>query len=341
MTQCWYRLTHCNIAVIIILIRRTNWFALTANVRKTMRLVPPFTALRMFEAVVRLGGFRRAAEDLGVTQSAVSQHVRRLEEWTGRILLIRGAKRSVPTADGRLLAEAIAIGFETISDACSTLRQKGRKDERPLMISTPPGFALKWLFPRLIRFDQERPDIPVSISTDQMPIDFTDDQATLAIRYGPGLYPGLHTEKLFGETLFPVCAPALLEGDPPLERLEDLRRHTLLVDEVILIKGKGPSWQDWLAEAGLPLNIGARTRRFGQANMVVQAAIEGLGVALGREPLVIDELIAGRLVRPFDIVTQSVFSYYLVCPKDRLDDRRVQAFRTWLLAEAEHMPALR
>lgn len=305
-----------------------------------MSLVPPFTSLRMFEAVVRLGGFRLAAEDLGVTQSAVSQHVRRLEEWIGRTLLIRGARRSTPTADGHLLADAIASGFATITDACETLRQKGRKDDRPLMISTPPGFALKWLFPRLIRFDQEHPDIPVSISTDRIPIDFTNDQETLAIRYGLGRYPGLHVEKLFGETLFPVCAPSLLDHDPPLKKASDLAHHTLLVDEIVMIRGEGPSWQSWFSEAGLPNDIGARTRRFGQANMVVQAAIEGLGVALGREPLVIDELMAGRLVRPFDIVAQSVFSYYLVCPKDRLDDRKVRAFREWLLTEANQMPAL-
>lgn len=306
-----------------------------------MKLVPPFTSLRMFEAVVRLGGFRLAAEDLGVTQSAVSQHIRRLEEWTGRSLLIRGAKRSTPTADGRLLANAITIGFDMISEACQTLRQKGRGDDRPLMISTPPGFALKWLFPRLIRFDQEHPDIPVSISTDRTPIDFTDDQGALAIRYGPGHYPGLHVEKLFGETLFPVCSPNLLEHGPKLHTISDLAQHTLLVDEVVMIQGKGPSWQSWFSAAGMRSGIGARTRRFGQANMVVQAAIEGLGVALGREPLVIDELIAGRLVRPFDIVAQSFFSYYLVCPKDRLEDRRVQAFRHWLLAEAKRMPPLR
>ncbi len=306
-----------------------------------MKLVPPFTSLRMFEAVVRLGGFRLAAEDLGVTQSAVSQHVRRLEEWTGRTLLIRGAKRSTPTADGRLLADAITVGFETISNACEMLRRKGRADDRPLMISAPPGFALKWLFPRLIRFDQEHPDIPVSISTDRTPIDFTNGLETLALRYGPGRYPGLYVEKLFGETLFPVCAPALLDKGPPLKEVGDLARHTLLVDEIVVIHGKGPSWQSWFAAAGLPDDIGARTRRFGQANMVVQAALEGLGVALGREPLVIDELIAGRLVRPFNIVAPSDFSYYLVCPKDRLDDWRVKAFRDWLLAEARQMPALR
>lgn len=302
-----------------------------------MKPVPPFASLRMFEAVVRHSGFRRAAEQLGVTQSAVSQHVRRLEIWTGTTLLIRGARSSKPTADGRLLADAIASGFETIGSACETLRQKGRQPTRSVMISTLPGFALKWLFPRLIRFDQSHPDIPVSISTDTTPIDFTDDQETLAIRYGLGHYPGLHVDRLFGETLFPVCAPSLLKEGPPLVRIEDLGRHTLLVDEVTKLHGKGPGWPVWFEAVGFKDGIDARIRRFGQANMVVQAAIEGLGVALGREPLVVDELIAGRLVRPFEAVAASNFAYFLVCPKDRLEDRRVRAFRDWLLVEAARM----
>ncbi|MDH3662946.1 MAG: LysR substrate-binding domain-containing protein [Alphaproteobacteria bacterium] len=305
-----------------------------------MKPVPPFASLRMFEAVVRHGGFRRAAEQLGVTQSAVSQHVRKLEIWTGSTLLIRGARNSKPTADGRLLADAIASGFETIGGACETLRQKCKRPNRSLMISTLPGFALKWLFPRLIRFDQSHPDIPVSIATETTPIDFADEHETLVIRYGLGLYPGLHVDRLFGETLFPVCAPSLLERGPPLDRIEDLGRHTLLVDEVTKINGKGPSWRAWFQAVGFKEGIGARTRRFGQANMVVQAAIEGLGVALGREPLVIDELIAGRLVRPFEAIAPSDFAYFLVCPKERLEDPQVQAFRDWLLAEAKRMASL-
>jgi LysR family glycine cleavage system transcriptional activator len=307
----------------------------------SMKPVPPLASLRMFEAVVRHGGFRRAAEDLGVTQSAASQHVRRLEEWIGSSLLIRGAKRSTPTADGKLLCDAVVTGLETIGTACETLRRKGRRHDRPLMISTLPGFALQWLFPRLIGFDQSHPDIPISIATDSTPIDFADEQETLAIRYGLGRYPGLHVERLFGETLFPVCAPSLLDRAPALTSLENLAGHTLLVDETPRLGGKGPSWSSWFAAAGCSKAPSTRTRRFGQANMVVQAAIEGLGVALGREPLVIDELIAGRLIRPFPVIAPSAFAYYLVCPKDRLKDRRVRAFRDWLIAEAKRMPSVR
>lgn len=299
----------------------------------------PFASLRVFEAVVRLGGFRRAAEDLGMTQSAVSQHVRRLEDWLGRSLLIRGPRHSTPTTDGLQLNEAVTSGLDVISAACSALKDKSRHRDQPLMISTLPGFALKWLFPRLIRFDQSHPDIPVSIITDPTPTDFASDHETLAIRYGLGRYPGLHVEWLFGETLFPVCAPSLLERGPPLDHVEDLAGHTILMDDTVKIHGKGPSWSSWLAAAGADVEVHGNARRFGQANMVVQAAVEGLGVALGREPLVAEELTAGRLIRPFPITVPSDFAYYLVCPKDRLNDRRVVAFRDWLVLEAEPMRA--
>lgn len=305
-----------------------------------MNPIPPLASLRVFEAVVRLGGFRRAAEDLGVTQSAVSQQIHKLEEWIGRSLLIRGPRHSTPTAEGRLLNDAITKGLDMIGAACSELRQKNRRHDHPLMISTLPGFALKWLFPRLIRFDQTHPEVPISIVTDRTPTDFTNDQETLAIRYGLGRYPGLHVERLFGETLFPVCAPSLLQRGPPLQRIEDLKHHTLLVDDIVKVRGRGPNWQLWLAAAGSKAPLDIRTRRFGQANMVVQAAVEGLGVALGREPLVIDELEAGRLVRPFNTIIPSDFAYYLVCPKGRFDDQRVVAFRDWLVAEARLMPTL-
>ena len=305
-----------------------------------MKPTLPFASLRVFEAVVRLGGFRRAAEDLGMTQSAVSQHVRRLEEWLGRSLLIRGQRRSTATADGLRLNDAIASGLDLITEACNAIRDKSSRGKQPLMISTLPGFALKWLFPRLIRFDQSHPDIPISIITDATPTDFANDQVTLAIRYGLGTYRGLHVERLFGETLFPVCAPSLLERGPPLTCVPDLARHTILMDDVVRVRGKGPGWSAWLKAAGVDLEIESHARRFGQANMVVQAAVEGLGVALGREPLVIDELHAGRLVRPFPITAPSDFAYYLVCPADNLKDPRVAAFRDWLMAEANRMPTL-
>ncbi len=295
----------------------------------------PFNAMRAFECVVRQRGFGRAAQELGVTQSSVSQHVKTLEEWTGRRLLIRGPRHTDPTPEGQLLADAITSGIGQITDVCEALRKKPSTDLK-ITVTCPPGFALNWLFPRLIHFDQAQPQIPVSISTTSEMVSFATGQDDIAIRYGMGGYSGLHVEKLMDERMFPVCAPSLLENGPALRIIDDLAKHTILLDDIAQIGGNPPTWQFWAEETGQALPQITRTRKFGQANMVVQAAISGLGVALGREPLVIDALQDGRLVRPFPEYTQSQFSYWFVCPKQALKSDRLQRFRAWLFQEVEN-----
>lgn len=304
-----------------------------------MKPIPPISALRALEAVARLKGFSRAADELQVTQSSISQHIRLLEDWTGRKLLVRGARVSEPTAEGLKLAQAVEAGLGTIGAVCAELRGQPR-GERPLTVSTLPGFAHNWLFPRLIRFDELYPDIQVSIATNPVPVDFRTGNEDIAVRYGLGGYKRVHCKKLMDERLFPVCAPALAKKKPPLHRIADLARHTVLVDDVVPLRGKAPNWRAWLEHCGEGALDLPRTRRFGQSNMVVQAAVEGLGIALGREPLVIDALAAGRLVRPFRETAVSDFSYWIVCPEDSLKDPRIAAFRGWLLDEAAAMPAL-
>lgn len=294
----------------------------------------PYAALRAFEAVVRLRGFGRAAEELGISQSAVSQHVRMLEDWTGQRLLVRGPRESLPTEDGRRLAEAVAEGLGRISDLCLALRARNSAAEA-ISISCLPGFAINWLFPRLIRFDQQHPDIAVSISTDSRPVSFADGAVDVAIRYGMGGYPGLYVRKLLDESLVPVCAPALLRGGPPLRGVADLAHHTLLVDDLKPVGGRPPTWAFWAEQSGVTLPRPARMRRFGQSNMVIQAAIEGLGVALGRDALVMDALAEGRLVRPFGTPVRSDYAFWIVCPETALNAPRLRAFHDWLIAEAE------
>jgi LysR family glycine cleavage system transcriptional activator len=299
----------------------------------------PFTALRTFESVARLRGFGRAAEELGVTQGAVSQQVKALEEWLGRPLLTRGAGRTAPTEEGARLASTIATGFGQVAAVCQELRET-RTGALTITLSCLPGFAFNWLFPRLIGFDQRHPEYPVSINTTAALSSFTDDDVDLAIRYGLGGYSGLHVEKLMGERLFPVCAPALLAAGPPLATAADLDRHTLLVDEIADIGGDPPTWAYWARRSGVPPPRPVRTRRFGQSNMVVQAAVSGFGVALGREPLVIDALTEGRLVRPLPGLVPSQFAYWLVCPPEALKRPRIRAIRDWLHDEAARQPAL-
>lgn len=295
----------------------------------------PFVALRAFETVVRLRGFGRAAEELGVTQSSVSQHVKLIEEWIGCNLLVRGPRMTVATKEGQMLANAIASGIGQIGELCDKLRQKGGADPM-IIISCAPGFAVNWLFPRLIRFDQLYPDTPVSILTDPSPVGFAAGQADLAILYGMGNYPGLHVERLLDERVFPVCAPALLRDGPPLNTVADLVHHTFLLDELVDIGGNPPTWAFWAEQTRQMLPQPTRTRRFGQADMVVQAAVQGLGVALGREPLVVDALADGRLVRPLDGVAVSQFSYWFVCPKAAMKSDRIVRFREWLFQESEN-----
>ncbi len=296
----------------------------------------PYSALRAFEAVVRHSGFSPAAEELGVSQSAVSQHVRSLEEWLGRDLLVRGARQSRPTRDGEQLAVAIAEGLGRISEVCAQLRDRTRTD-RTIVISCLPGFAFNWLFPRLLHFDLAHPDLSISIATDTGQHPFSGTESDIGIRYGLGDYPGLQVDLLMRERLFPVCAPALL---PSLTCIEDLSRHTLLVDENLHHGAASPTWEFWARQTDLTLPPSVRTRRLGQSNMVVQAAIEGVGVALGREPLVIDALSDGRLVRPFRQETQSPLSYWLVRRPESKDSQKVSEFLNWIKAQAAAQPDL-
>ncbi|ABD56870.1 transcriptional regulator, LysR family [Jannaschia sp. CCS1] len=294
----------------------------------------PYASLRAFEAVVRLGSFSAAAGDLGVSQSAVSQHVKSLEEWLGQELLVRGARASKGTRYGTLLAREIDRGLGGISEVCTQIRAASHSDTT-VVISCLPGFAFTWLFPRLLRFDLAHPDLSISIATDTGGRPFNPADADIGIRYGHGEFPNLRVDHLMGERLFPVCAPQVAER---LTDVASLGQHTLLQDEILNFGSANPSWEYWAEACGVHLPSRARTRRFGQSNLVLQAAIEGLGVALGREPLVLDALTDGRLVRPFTQNVKSPLSYWLVRRKQADDSPKVQEFLKWIKKEAETQP---
>lgn len=299
----------------------------------------PYASLRAFEAVVRHYSFSAAALELGVSQSAVSQHVKALEEWLGHSLLVRSARRSTPTPEGAQLASAIADGLGRISDVCARLRDRTRSDHT-VVISCLPGFAFTWLFPRILNFDTANPHLAVSIATDTAQRPFSAADADIGIRYGLGDYPGFHVEHLMSENLSPVCAPSLLKASPGVARLSDLAHHTLLHDETESFGKAAPTWDFWARNCGLVLPQPRKSRRFGQSNLVVQAAAKGLGVALGRKPLVIDALLDGRLVRPFHEVVKSPLSYWLVLRHDRLASAKLQSFKSWVRSEVDAEPEL-
>lgn len=297
------------------------------------RRLPPLSALRAVEAVARLGGVTRAAAELGLTQSAVSHNIRLVEDALGAPLFRRSPSGATALPQGGMLAGAVYEGLSRIADAVAAIR---RSDDDPtLTISVLPGFAVKWLFSRLIRFDEAHPQIELSIVATAQLADFDAGEATVALRYGTGDYPGLHVEKLFGEEMFPVCAPDYVATrSRPLRGPADLEAHDLVHDDIWPLGDTTPGWRAWLDRAGAPEISSQRGRRFSQSNMSLQAAIAGMGVALGRSPLVVDDLAEHRLVRPFGPSFPTGYAYYFVCPERALELEKVRAFRGWLMEEA-------
>ncbi len=294
----------------------------------------PFNALRTLESVVRLSGFGRAAEELNVTQSAVSQHVKLLEEWLGHKLLIRHGRHTSATEAGLRLARATRDGFGGIELICGELRGAQKGNEVGIHVAAPPGFAFIWLLPRLLHFDEKYPDIPVSLSTDPVSRDPMSSKADLIISYSAGGFPGLHAEHLMAEEMSPVCRPDIAHT---LKSVDDLADHVILEDSLDR-PGLPSNWEFWGRETNSVLPKFARTQKHGQANLVIQAAIIGRGVAMGRCPLVADALRDGTLVHPFPETAKSQSSYWLVCRHEALDMPPVTAFRNWLHQEVAPLP---
>lgn len=290
----------------------------------------PFNALRTLEAVVRLRGFGRAAEELNVTQSSVSQHIKLLEDWLGHRLLIRQNPHTVPTENGERLASSVRDGFGGIELICDEMRDSPKLRRNGLLVASPPGFAFLWLLPRLLSFDDQNPNIPISLSTDPKSRDPATSEADVQIVYSAGGFPNMHAERVVTETMSPVCAPSIAKS---LSAVDDLVNFVILKDDHESSAALS-NWDFWAKEVNVSLPHFTRKRKFGQANLVVQAAMSGSGVAMGRSPLVEDAINAGSLVYPFAQVAESQMSYWFVCRHDALKQRSVQKFRDWIHAEA-------
>lgn len=298
------------------------------------RRLPPLSALCAVEAVARLGSVTRAAGELGLTQSAISHNIRLVEEALGVVLFRRDTTGTVVLARGEVLGAAIHDGLSRIADALNAVR---RNDTGPeLTVSILPGFAIKWLFPRLIDFDKVHSGVELSITATANLADFEAGHATVALRYGTGNYPGLHVERLFGEDMFPVCAPDYAEKHAlPLDGPSDLGRHVLIHDDIWPLLQNVPGWRTWLDAAGCPDIQADKGRHYSQSNLSIQAAVAGFGICLGRSPLVLDDLREKRLVKPFGPAIPTGYAYYFVCQPHALKVPKVQKFREWLLLEAQ------
>ncbi len=299
------------------------------------RRLPPLNALRAFEAAARHLSFTKAAEELYVTQAAISHQVKALEEALGVQLFRRLNRRLMLTDAGQLYLPALTEAFDGIDAATGRLRAD--ENAGSLTVSVANSLAAKWLLPRLPRFRERHPEIDVEISAADRLVDFGRDNADMGIRYGLGNYPGLKVDPLMEDTVFPVCSPQLVngrlvDGPPPLRAPEDLRRHTLLHDDVGT--GEAPDWRRWLTAAGVTGVNAERGPRYSHSSLVLQAAIDGQGVALGRSSLVSLDLEAGRLVQPFGPTLPSHYACYVVSPVATAERPKIKAFRDWLIEEA-------
>ena len=296
------------------------------------RRLPPLNALRAFEAAARHMNFSRAAEELSVTPGAVSQQIQNLEDYIGAPLFKRTPKGLLLTDAAQTALPALREAFDRLAEAASLLT--AAEDGRRLTVSVAPSFAAKWLVPRLGRFEAAHPEVDVWVSAGLELVDFTGGEVDLAIRYGSGRYPGLEVTRLLGETVSPVVSPKLLEATP-LHDLADLSHQILLHDGSPDADDSCPDWAMWLAARGVKGVDGARGPRFNQSSLVIEAAVNGRGVALAKRTLAQADLDAGRLVQPFDISTAVDFAYYVVHPKAKGRLAQVRAFVAWILAEAE------
>ncbi len=297
----------------------------------TARL-PSLNGLRAFEAAARHLSFTQAASELNVTQTAISHQIRRLEEELGIPLFIRKNRALALTPEASEYLPGIRAAFNDLRLATDRLLRKD--DDNVLTISTLASLAAKWLLPRLSAFQEAHPDIDVRITTSTGLVDFRSGNVDAAIRYGRGHWPGLRAEWLMADEMFPVCSPALLSGKHPLRHPEDLRDHVLLHNT-----NNGDDWRLWLTAAGLPPDISKQPGiTFDLILMTVQAAIDGMGVAMGRTSYVKDDIAKDRLVVPFKIALPADAGFYLVSPEGAPDSPKLRAFRQWLIASAQNKP---
>lgn len=293
-----------------------------------VRRLPPLRSLRAFESAARHLSFARAAEELHVTPAAISQQIKLLEEHLG-VQLFRRAAGVTLTEPAQAALPLLTESFDRMERAVE--RMKVGRDHGPLVVSVPPSFAARWLIPRLERFQTRHPDIDLRLAATTRLVDFDTEDVDLAIRYGAGHYGGLHVERLKAEAVVAVAHPRLAAS---LRDPGDLLTATLLHNEGMNWDPTYPDWPTWLRNVGVAVEQPLKLRPFGDANLLIQAAMSGLGAALVWETLVTEELAEGRLTALFP-AQPLVNAYHLVCPASHLPNPKVAAFRDWILSEVE------
>jgi LysR family glycine cleavage system transcriptional activator len=289
------------------------------------RRLPPLNGLKAFEAAARSESFTRAAEELNVTPGAVSHQVKALEDTFGLKLFHRERQRLILTEAGRDYLTVIRDAFDLI--AVGTERLLQRQESGVLTVSTSPDFAAKWLVNRLSRFAENCPGVDLRVAAAPHYVDFARDEVDVAIRHGDGHWPGLDVVRLYSERLFPVCSPKLVAGRNRITKAADLLKFPLLRLE------DAKNWTRLFEAAGVKATVGPGPV-LNRASMLIDAAINGQGIALARTALAAWDLINGRLVRPIDVSLRMANTYWIVCPMAISNAPKIATFRNWILAEA-------
>ena len=296
------------------------------------RRLPPLNPLKAFEAAARHLSLTFAANELNVTQVAISRQVKLLEDHLGVPLFVRGHRSIALTAHGARLQRRVALAFDEIESAVKSISVRGRRDVLSLQAYTT--FAQRWLIPVMSRFHEEYPEIEVRLSTSTTPVDFERQNIDASIRSGSGDWPGLAADFLAPIELMPVIGPKLLQQGVLLDTFADLRRQTLLHS-----LARPDDWASWLRAAGEKKVDGYSGLKFESSALAFEAAMQGMGVAVGSRVLVSPSLADGTLVAPFELTCRVASSYYLVRPAGRPESRALRIFRQYLLDELKRRGA--
>ncbi|MGE0350069.1 transcriptional regulator GcvA [Hydrogenophaga sp.] len=288
----------------------------------TLHRLPPLGSIRAFEATGRLLSFSKAADELSVTHGAVSHQIKALEGWLGVPLFLRLGKSVALTDQGRLYLDSISPALAAIASASRRISA-----HEVLRVNALPTFTMRWLFPRLAQFRALYPHIEVQISTGLEPMSRLPANVDVVIRREPHEVTGLHKVRVLSETAFPVCAPSLIER-VPLARIADLARHTILH-----CPARRTAWDDWLAIAHHSRVVPAQSLELEHLYFCLQAAIDGIGVAMGYSPLVAPDLASGQLVAPFGDMVLGTPGYFVITRAERQHDPVVKTFCEWLLEQ--------
>jgi LysR family transcriptional regulator, glycine cleavage system transcriptional activator len=304
---------------------------------KLYRMTTPIflNALRAFEVSARHQSFSAAAAELNVTPAAVGQLVRSLEEWLAFPLFHRsggGRARLIPTDIAIRALPDIRAGFDRLNLGLARLKEASTGGV--LTVTVSPAFAAKWLLPRIDRFQTAWPETDVRLDTSLKLMDFASQGIDIGVRYGAGHWPGLQAEKLMDEEVFPVCSREFLERHSGLRGPADLAGLTLIDDLSVDRQSGFVTWDTWLDNAGVKVVASRAGLKINNSAAVLQAAVDGHGVALARSVLARDDLNSGRLIRLFpEITLPSSLAYFVVYRKECAALLRLVAFREWLFSE--------